>query len=152
MVEAMSAAHIAGLVSALLLGLSAGLFFAFSVSVMPGLRAVSDSAFVSAMNSINRAILNPVFFLVFVGSLLAPGVTAVLAFLEGDAGWLWVAATTVYLVGVLGVTGAVNVPLNEALAKNDNRVAFEARWVRFNTVRTVANIVAFGLALVALAL
>jgi uncharacterized membrane protein len=51
-------------------------------------------------------------------------------------------------VGVIGVTGGVNVPLNNALAANNDRAAFEPRWVRFNDLRTVAAILAFVLALV----
>ena len=149
-----SISDVAALVSALLLGLAAGLFFAFSVSVMPGLRQVDDGTFASTMNAINRAILNPVFGVVFVGALLAPAAAAVLAFGAGEPtrGWVIVASGVVYLVGVLFVTGAVNVPLNDALAKNSDRAAFESRWVRFNAVRTVANVVAFALALVAIAL
>jgi uncharacterized membrane protein len=50
---------------------------------------------------------------------------------------------------VIGITGAVNVPLNNALAANRDRRAFEARWVRFNHVRTVASVLAFAAALVA---
>lgn len=148
----MSVPEIAALVSALLLGLSAGLFFAFTIAVMPGLRSVDDGAFVATMNSINRAIVNPVFLLVFVGSFVVSAITAVLALIAGDGtlGWLSAAAAVVYLVGVLGLTGRVNIPLNDALARDQNRAAFEARWVRWNAVRTLANVVAFALALVAL--
>ena len=112
----------------LLLGLSAGVFFTFSNSVMPGLRRTDDNTYVTAFTSMDTAILNPLFFVVFVGALVAPGVTAVLTFIAGDvtAAWLFVAATAVYLVGVIGVTGAVNVPLNNALAQNRDRRAFEA--------------------------
>jgi uncharacterized membrane protein len=45
------------------------------------------------------------------------------------------------------VTGAVNVPLNNALASGDGdpaavRAGFEARWVRWNTVSAVAGVLA----------
>ena len=149
-----AAADIVLIVSIVLLGLSAGLFFGFSVAVMPGLLTVGDSVFVATMNSINRAILNPVFFLVFVGAVLGPAAAAVLAFLGGDPvqGILAAAATLVYVIGVLAVTARVNVPLNDSLARNGDRQAYEPRWVRFNTVRTWSSLVAFVLGVVALAL
>ena len=151
MVIPLSATDLPALIAALLLGLSAGLFFAFSVAVMPGLRRTDDAAFVAVMTSINRAILNFPFGLVFVGALIAPVVAAILAFITGASSpWLLIAAAVVYLVGVLAVTGGVNVPLNEALDRDGDRRAFEARWVRFNTLRTVSAVVAFALALVAL--
>jgi uncharacterized membrane protein len=154
MLTSLSATDIAGVVAALLLGLSAGLFFAFTAAIMPGLRDVNDGAFAATMNSINRAILNPLFMLAFLGSLIAAGIATVLAFAGGESarGWVFGVAAAIYLVGVLGVTGAVNVPLNNALAANDDRAAFEARWVRFNTLRTVAGILALSVALVAVAL
>src|SRR4051812_41285218 len=42
-------------------GLMAGLFYAFDVSVMPGLSRTDDRTFVTAMRSINEAIENPLF-------------------------------------------------------------------------------------------
>ena len=151
MVISLSATDIPAIVAALLLGLSAGLFFAFTVAVMPGLRRTDDATFVATMTAINRAILNFPFGLVFVGALIAPIVAAILAFITGASSpWLLIAAAVVYLLGVLAVTGGVNVPLNEALDRDGKRRAFEDRWVRFNTVRTVSGIVAFALALTAL--
>ena len=150
--DMISIVDVAALLSALLLGLSAGLFFAFSVSVMPGLQQVDDTAFVGAMNAINRAILNPLFGIVFGGALLVPAVAAVLAFVSGETarGRVIAASGVVYLLGVLVVTDAVSVPLNEALASNADRRAFEPRWVRFNTLRTVSALLAFVIGLVAL--
>jgi len=42
--------------------LIAGLFYAYSCSVNPGLRRLADKEYLTAMQSINKAILNPVFF------------------------------------------------------------------------------------------
>lgn len=58
--------------SALILtGLSAGLFYAWSVSVIPGTQKIDDFSYLNTMQSINREILNPAFFLIFIGSLIA---------------------------------------------------------------------------------
>lgn len=51
----------------ILTGLSAGFFYAWSVSVIPGTQHISDTSYLQAMQSINRAILNPLFFVVFFG-------------------------------------------------------------------------------------
>ena len=148
----MNAASIVGAVAVLLTGVSAGVFFTYQNSVLPGLGRLDDTTFATAMNSMNRAILNGAFMLFFVGSLLALAAAAIVGFVSGTglAAWLFAASFAVYLLGVIVVTGAVSVPLNEALAKHGDRAAFEPRWVRFNGLRVFAVIVAFALAIVAL--
>jgi uncharacterized membrane protein len=110
--------RVASLVAALLAtALQAGLYYAFAVSVMPGLRQAGGRTFIDAMQQINVAILNPWFFLTFLGAPLLT-VAAALLHLSGTTRAVlpWIAAAVVLcVVGVL-VTGAVNVPLNEALA------------------------------------
>ena len=56
--------------AALTMGLLAGLFYAYSVSVMPGLAQADDRTLVDAMQHINEAIENPVFLLTFFGAPL----------------------------------------------------------------------------------
>ena len=61
-------------------GLAAGLLYGFACAVMPGLKEVDDRAFVSALRSVNRRILNGWFLLTFVGSpvlTVAAGVAAI---------------------------------------------------------------------------
>ena len=60
-------AAICAAVTVLMAGGMAGLFFAFSVSVMPGLDATRSAAAIGSMQSINQKIQNPVFLLTFVG-------------------------------------------------------------------------------------
>ncbi len=45
-------------------GLLAGLYFGFTVAVMPALHGLGDAAFVDTMKRINVSIVNPVFLLV----------------------------------------------------------------------------------------
>jgi uncharacterized membrane protein len=138
-------------VSVLLFGLSAGVFFTYSNSVMPGLRRTDDHTYVTAFNGMNVAILNPLFFVVFVGAQIASVVTAIVALATGHAalGWWQVGATAVYLIGVIVITGLIHVPLNTAIARDRDRAPFEKRWVRYNHVRSLASILAFALALIA---
>ncbi len=58
------------LVTALASGLVAGLFYSYACSVNPGLGALSDANYLAAMQSINIAILNPVFISSFMGALV----------------------------------------------------------------------------------
>lgn len=140
--------------------LMAGLFYAYSCSVNPGLGRLPDAGYLAAMQSINRAILNPVFFASFLGSLVLLPLCS-WAY-RGDAGALWylLAATTMYFGGVFGVTMAGNVPLNNALDKLElstasveqlaqYRTNFEQRWNRLNLVRTVAAILTAALVVLA---
>ena len=98
-----------------LTGLSAGLFYAWAVSVIPGTLKVTDATYLQTMQAINRAILNPAFYVVFFGSLILLGVASVYQFRMGTSFWLLLAATVLYLVGTFGVTAFGNVPLNDQL-------------------------------------
>jgi len=138
-----------------LTGLYAGLFTAFSYAVMPGLRRADDGSFVQAMRGINVAILNPVFALIFGGAIVA-GVTA-LVLGWSDASRPWVVTGIVLYVGVIGVTAAVNVPLNDALEAGTGsaaelRAAFEDRWVLANHLRSALSTGAFAALLLGLLL
>ena len=55
------------LFAALGCGLMAGFFFAFSVSVMKALARLPPAAGIAAMQSINVAVINPVFLAAFLG-------------------------------------------------------------------------------------
>ena len=134
----------------LCVGLMAGLFFAFTVSVMPGLQAGGDRTFVTAMQHINAAIENGVFGLVFVGALLFPAAAAILLFAAGRrAAAGWVAGATVLYLLVLAVTMGIEVPLNDGLARAGDpsriadlaavRLRFESTWVPVNNLRTLLN-------------
>ena len=143
-----------------LTGLSAGFFYAWMVSVIPGTRRVVDITYLETMQSINRAILNPAFFLVFFGSPLALAISTIQQYGSGQAFWLLLAATLVYLLGTFAVTAFGNVPLNDALDVLDLaemakdkiaafRQSYEQRWNRLHLIRTVFAVLSFALALLA---
>ncbi|MGW2254845.1 anthrone oxygenase family protein [Kitasatospora sp. NPDC001660] len=130
------------------MGLMAGLFFAFDVSVMPGLAKGDDRTYVTAMQNINKAIENGLFGLVFVGAFVATGVAAYLQHRAGRRGAaFWAAAATVLYVAALMVTMGVNIPLNNQLAQAGDpstitdfhavREKFEGTWVATNMLRTL---------------
>jgi uncharacterized membrane protein len=141
-------------------GLNAGLFYAFSCAVMPGLRKVDDRAFVTVMQSVNRRIINPAFLVIFIGApVLAIAAVGVAAATDQPGGWAAVLGVVLSLLTIV-ITGVVNIPLNNAIdAAGDPdrnpdlrevRQAFETRWVRWNVARTVTSTAAFGFLVVAL--
>lgn len=154
---------IAFVVTALLLALIAGLFYSYSCSVNPGLGRLPDSGYIQSMQSINRAILNPGFFVSFMGTLIMIPVSAWLCYKNEGTGtsfYLLLAASIIYIVGVFGVTIMGNVPLNEALDKfvintatpgqiKMERMRFEISWNRWHAIRTFSNISSLLLFLIA---
>jgi uncharacterized membrane protein len=133
-------------------GLMAGLFFAFSTSVMHALGRIPPPAGMAAMQAINTAILNPVFLTVFLGTaVLCLSVAGVSVWRWAEAGALLCAIGAVlYFVGVFLVTIVVNVPMNNALASGtpDDPASLRrwaiylARWTAWNHVRTIAALLA----------
>jgi uncharacterized membrane protein len=110
------------LMSALGCGLIAGVFFAFSTFVMKALASLPPAQGIAAMQSINVAVINPWFLATFLG------VAAVCAVLGLSSLLAWhkpgtaypLAGSALYLFGTVLVTGAFNVPRNEALVSNSD--------------------------------
>ncbi|MGH2560335.1 MAG: DUF1772 domain-containing protein [Thermomicrobiales bacterium] len=145
-----------------LTGAMAGLFYAFSVSAMRGLDGIDAAHAIPAMQSINRKILNPVFFVTFFGAPVAALATGglLLALDERWAAVVFGLAAATYVLGTLVLTVVVNVPMNDALdvaevPTDANDAArlwadFSTRWTWWNTLRTVFS--ALSLLLVGLAI
>lgn len=158
----MTFANIALLAAAFTTALIAGLFYSYSCSVNWGLGRLPDAGYLAAMQSINREILNPLFFMSFMGTLLLLPLSAWLQYGHGPSirFYLLLAATLVYAVGTFGVTIMGNVPLNNALdafhipsasaeVLHQQRVLFEKPWNTLHSIRTVANAIALILVLLA---
>jgi uncharacterized membrane protein len=144
-----------------LTGLSAGLFYAWSVSVIPGTQKVVASTYLETMQSINRAILNPAFFLIFFGSITFLGIGSIYQFHANKITfWIMLTASIFYLAGTVGVTALGNVPLNNQLdvlnlgeMTSNNiqkfRTFYEINWNRLHLIRTVFAIASFVLSVIA---
>ncbi|MFD7029076.1 DUF1772 domain-containing protein [Streptomyces sp. NPDC059917] len=141
------------LVSTVLIGLMAGLFFAFDVSVMPGLAKADDRTYVTAMQNFNSVIDgSPVFGMAFMLALVAVVVSAIVEFRKGRRNVaIWVAAAAVAYFVVLLITFSVNIPLNnelkdagDAAKMTDFSIVekFKTTWVSTNIVRTLLCTVA----------
>ena len=156
------------IITTVLVGLIAGLFFTFSVMIMPGLARLSDKHYIRSFQAIDKVVQNtqpsfattPIWGTAFVGAIVGIGATLLLS-LGADAAkgadvTLLSAAAGLYFFGMILPTGRVHLPLNGKLQSldvdtmNDDqlaqaRKAFESRWNRWNTVRTVATFLAFCL-------
>jgi hypothetical protein len=140
------------IITAVLTALIGGLFYAYSCSVVLGLGKLSDTEYLKAMQSINREILNPVFFISFMGTAVFLPLSAFLFRGHPPVFTFLLLAALAYLIGVFGVTVGGNVPMNDALDKFDisnstveairqMRDNFENRWNFLNTIRTVFSVV-----------
>ena len=137
------------------MGLSAGVFLLYAHTIMPGLSTTDDRTFVASFGAIDKAIINPVFMVsAFFGALVFTAAAAMLQ-LEEDT-FAWIAAALLLYAVLVGITVRVHLPRNDALkaavaeGEPDDpaavRTAFdEATWVRWNWVRVVLNLTAFGL-------
>ena len=143
--------------------LVAGLLFVFALVVMPGIRNLNDREFIRAFQVMDRVIQNnqPIFMLVWVGSVVALVTSAVLAIwqLEGAEGLLMIFAALAYLLGVQLPTVTINIPLNNKLQTLDvdsmnettqktARKDFEPRWNLWNSIRAAFASLASALLIV----
>ncbi|WP_417365443.1 DUF1772 domain-containing protein [Flavobacterium beibuense] len=140
--------HILTLLSTALM---AGLFFSYSFSVNSGLSQLNDSAYLLAMQSINRAILNPVFFICFFGTVVLLPLNSYLQY-NGKLTinfTLYSLSAAFYVIGLFGITVLGNVPLNDTLnafdigtasqeAVSGMRETFEGPWNKWHSIRTAA--------------
>jgi uncharacterized membrane protein len=149
------------IVGALTTGLMAGLFFAFSTAVMPGLARLDEGQGLEAMQRINRAIMNPLFLAVFLASALTGAALAV------SSAWTWdqpgavprLAGGLLAFGGSFVLTAAYHVPRNNALDDvtpgTSEGAAQWARylreWVPANHLRAAACTLSLVLLLIAVA-
>ncbi|MBB5808339.1 putative membrane protein [Saccharothrix ecbatanensis] len=127
------------IIAALGCGMMAGVFFAFSAMVMPGLRRAEPAVGIAAMRAINLAVVNPAFIGTFVGT----AVVGVVAAFEGDP-WAW-AGAALYLLGGIVLTGAFHIPRNNELERRPTPeywTRYLREWTPLNHVRALASLAA----------
>lgn len=150
-------------ITVILSGLVAGLLYSYACSVNGGLKALQDSEYLKAMQSINRAILNPFFFISFIGILFIYPLALYRLYANStdNSFYILLAAAIIYIVGVFGITMFGNVPLNNQLDKfsfmnvSENqvrsmRLIFEKPWNNYHLVRTIASVLSFCLSVLAI--
>jgi uncharacterized membrane protein len=148
------------LVTALGCGLVAGFFLAFSACVMKALARLPAAQGLAAMQSINVVVIN----VIIMGALFGTGgacvvliVGAVLDWGEPYAVYLLIGGA-VYVAGAILLTGAYNVPRNDAVARLDPNSPDAAdhwrryvkEWTAANHVRTLSSLASATLLTIAL--
>ncbi|WP_299184722.1 DUF1772 domain-containing protein [uncultured Aquimarina sp.] len=142
-------------------GLTAGLCFTWSNAVTPGIGRLDNLTFLRSFQSMNRAIINARFMIVFFGPVILLFANTYLFKDNSISFWLFLAAAILFFVGIGLVTIFGNVPLNEVLdASNletlskielhELRNKFEQPWNRWHTIRTVSSFSAFALLIIGL--
>jgi uncharacterized membrane protein len=148
------------LVTALACGLVAGFFFAFSTTVMKALTRVPEPQGLTAMQTINVVVINPLVMLALFGTAVACAVLVIAAFVEwGEAYAVYLLlGGLVYLAGVVVLTFVYHVSRNNALDAIDPSDAAAAShwthyaraWTAWNHLRTVAPLASATLFTIAL--
>jgi uncharacterized membrane protein len=148
------------LIATLGCGLMGGVFFAFSSFVMKAFVRLPPKEGIAAMQSVNIAVLNPVFLGVFMGTTVLCGLIVLISlFRWGSPGSAYrLAGGMVYVIGNFLVTGVCNVPMNDRLAATNpsspEAAAIWANyliyWTLWNHVRTVTGLAAAALLTMAL--
>ncbi|WP_405207246.1 DUF1772 domain-containing protein [Aquimarina sp. LLG6339-5] len=140
-------------------GLTAGLCFTWSNAVTPGIGRLDNLTFLRSFQSMNRAIINARFMVVFFGPIILLFVNTYLFKNNNISFWLFLAAAILFFVGIGLVTIFGNVPLNEVLDTSnletlskielhELRNKFEQPWNRWHTIRTVSSFSAFTLLII----
>src|SRR5688500_17780127 len=138
--------------AALTSALVSGVFYAFSTFVMKALRRLPPHEGIAAMQSINIAVINPLFLGLFLGTALLCAVMTITALsrpTELGTAYL-LTGSALYLLGTFRVTIACNVPLNNQLTPlhpnapdaPDHWVRYVSRWTAWNHLRTIAALLA----------
>lgn len=123
-------------------GATGGMYVAFSTMVMPALNSRAASEAIAAMQRINVLAVRPPFMVLFFGCAVASVVAGAAAGTSNTHGLLRFAGAVLSLTS-FGMTVAVNVPLNNRLARvagaGDPAAwqSFAQPWTRANSLRGV---------------
>jgi len=136
----------------------AGIFFTWTNAVTPGIGKLKDLEYLSALQSMNRVILNRIFYTVFICPVFMLPLATVLNYNSANSlvFTLLLIASIIYLLGVFIITAAGNIPLNNVLDKSDLenfsledtrnlRSEIETKWNSFNLIRTITSSISFML-------
>ena len=140
-----------------------GIFFTWTNAVKPGIGKLDNITYLNAFKSMNKVILNPLFFIVFILPILTIPISTYLSFdsTKNYVFELLLISSIIYFTGVFLVTVLGNIPLNELLDRTDlNKLSqkeldifrkkIENKWNKFNLVRTLTSFISFLLSTICL--
>ena len=98
-----------------------GIFFTWTNAVKPGIGKLDNITYLNAFKSMNKVILNPLFFIVFILPILTIPISTYLSFdsTKNYVFELLLISSIIYFTGVFLVTVLGNIPLNELLDRTD---------------------------------
>lgn len=130
-----------------------GFFYAWTVSTMWGLDAADPRVAIAAMQAMNASVRNAAFTPAFFGTAPAFLLTALVVWPNRRAAGLFLAAGLIYGIAAMGLTMAINVPMNAALAATAVPTdtakagaiwqAYSQPWQIWNQIRTATLGLAF---------
>ncbi|MFF2052211.1 anthrone oxygenase family protein [Leifsonia sp. NPDC058194] len=147
-----AATSIVTVLAALATAAVGGVYLGFGAMVMPALGDSPRADAADVMNRINVRAPRSSFVLAFLASPVLAIVAVVLSLgrLPGADALLILIGAVLAVAGFL-ITGAVNVPLNNRLARDGDYAAFERRWRRSNGLRGAVSLLGGALLIGALA-
>ena len=137
-------------------GVMSGIFFTWTNAVKPGIGTLNNISYLRAFKAMNKAILNPLFYIIFILPVLTITISAYINY--GSPNFyvfkLLLTSTLIYFFGVFILTINGNVPINELLENTDLqkisetelsslRENIENKWNNFNLIRTVSSFISF---------
>ncbi len=147
---------IAPVVALICTGLAAGIFLGHRAGVSLAVPVLSPSSFVQLQQVIHKTFARMMPVLI-IGAVLGSALWAVLLRSRWRTGEFWlVSAATLAMACILGMTRAVNIPINKRLmtwniaAPPSNLSAQWAPWEQVHSIRTVLAIIAFAAEVIAL--
>ncbi|MBE7121393.1 DUF1772 domain-containing protein [Bacillus cereus] len=133
--------------------------FAYSNSVMPGLRNSDDRTFVLSVRHFTSSVTNPIFLFISNGALIAQiGFVVLAVYLQQFDKVVLGSIAVISYVATLLITFTGNLPMNRAILSaelpvdsgwDELRVRFESRWTLLNHSRTLTCILSVSVLLVA---
>lgn len=146
----------------LLTGLSAGLCFTWTNAITPGIGRLDDLGYLQSFQEMNRAIINPIFLIVFFGPFFLHIINVYLNRNQPSAiFWMVFTAGILYIAGVIVITIFGNIPLNELLENAELEMLspdslkqlrnnFENKWNLLHLIRTITAVLSFVLLIITL--
>ncbi len=142
-------------------GLMSGIFFTWTNAVTPGIGKLKDVEYLAALQAMNRVILNPLFYIVFIGPILTLPLATALNY-NSEPSLIFkilIISSMIYLPGSFLITILGNIPLNNLLHRSDLenfsveeaktlRDKIETKWNTFNLIRTITSSITFILLLI----
>jgi uncharacterized membrane protein len=124
---------------------------------------LNNICYLTAFKAMNKAILNPLFYITFILPVLTIPISAYMNY--GSPNFyvfkLLLASTLIYLFGVFMITINGNIPINELLENTDLqkitdtelsslRDNIENKWNNLNLMRTISSFISFLLLIICL--